>query len=105
MSEYSVCFITASSEEEARTLAYGLVESGLAACVNQVPGVTSVYTWQGKVEEAREVLLIAKTPTRLVQGLIERVRELHSYDVPEVIALPIEAGNPPYLSWINESVR
>lgn len=105
MSEYSVCLITASSAEEARTLAYGLVESGIAACVNQVPGITSVYTWEGKVEESQEILLIAKTRTNHVQGLIDKVKELHTYDVPEVIALPIGHGNPDYLRWINESVR
>ncbi len=105
MSEYSVCFITASSAQEARNLAYQLVQSGVAACVNQVPGVTSVYTWKGKVEESQEILLIAKTRTNHVQGLIDKVKELHTYDVPEVIALPIQGGNPDYLRWINESVR
>ena len=105
MSEYSVCFITASSAQEARNLAYQLVQSGVAACVNQVPGVTSVYTWKGKVEESQEILLIAKTRTNHVQGLIDKVKELHTYDVPEVIALPIHGGNPDYLRWINESVR
>lgn len=105
MSEYSVCFITASSPQEARNLAFNLVESGVAACVNQVPGVTSTYTWKGKIEEAQEVLLIAKTRTHHVQGLIDKVKELHTYDVPEVIAMPIHLGNPDYLRWINQSVR
>jgi periplasmic divalent cation tolerance protein len=105
MSEYCVCLITASSPQEARNLAYGLVESGLAACVSRVPEVTSVYSWMGKVEEAGEILLIAKTTSTHLQGLIDKVKELHSYDVPEVIALPIVGGNPGYLRWIDESVR
>ncbi|MCE7869427.1 divalent-cation tolerance protein CutA [bacterium CPR1] len=105
MSEYCVCLITASSPQEARNLAYGLVESGLAACVNRVPQVTSVYSWMGKVEEAGEILLIAKTTSTHLQGLIDKVKELHSYDVPEVVALPIVGGNRDYLRWIDESVR
>ncbi len=105
MSDYCVCLITASSPEEARNLAFGLVVAGLAACVNQVPQVTSVYSWEGRVEEAGEILLIAKTRSSHLQGLIDKVRELHSYDVPEVIALPIVGGNLHYLRWIDESVR
>ena len=95
-------FITASSREEAVRLAEALVAEKLAACVNRVDGVSSVYWWKGKVERAEESLLIAKTRGDLVGKLIARVKELHSYTVPEVIVLPIKEGNPDYLKWIDE---
>ncbi len=97
-----VVFITASSREEAAKLAEALVAEKLAACVNRVDGVSSVYWWEGKVEHAVESLLIAKTRGDLVEKLAARVKELHSYTVPEVIALPILSGNPDYLKWIAE---
>jgi len=97
-----VVFITASNREEAARLAEALVSEKLAACVNRVDGVSSVYWWEGKVEHAAESLLVAKTRGDLVEKLVARVKELHSYTVPEVIALPILAGNPDYLKWIGE---
>jgi len=100
---HAVVFITASSPAEGKTIADALVNEKLAACVNQVPGISSTYSWQGKVERATEVLLIAKTGWPLVNPLIARVKELHSYTVPEVIALPIAHGNPAYLRWIDET--
>ncbi|MEK7764942.1 MAG: divalent-cation tolerance protein CutA [bacterium] len=100
--DHAVVFITASSPAEGTRIADALVHEKLAACVNQVPGVVSTYWWQGKVERATEVLLIAKTGRPLVEPLIARVKELHSYAVPEVIALRIEHGNPDYLKWIDE---
>lgn len=86
-------------------MARTLVDERLAACANLVPGVTSTYWWQGKIEEASETLLVLKTRQDLLERLVARVKTLHSYIVPEVIALPVVGGNPAYLEWIDESVR
>ena len=99
-----VVYITASSRDEARALARALVEERLAACVNLLP-VESVYRWQGAVEEAAEVLLVVKTRRARLDALAARVRALHSYDVPEIIALPLVAGSPPYLQWIADETE
>ena len=99
-----IVFITASSTEEAERIAHALVEERLAACVNIVPGVTSVYRWEGQVQCDAEVLLIAKTVEASVARLVRRVKDLHSYDVPEVVALPITGGSPEYLAWLADSV-
>ena len=101
-SSYVVVYITCGSHEEATTIARDLVESRLIACANLVPGVTSIYRWEGKVESDQEVLLIAKTRQVLFPKLAERVTQLHSYDLPEVIALPLQAGLEGYLKWIDE---
>ncbi|OGS36382.1 MAG: hypothetical protein A2293_16805 [Elusimicrobia bacterium RIFOXYB2_FULL_49_7] len=101
---YSVIFITASNDAEAGNIASSLVAEKLAACANIIRGVSSTYRWKGKIETADEVLIIAKSKTALVEKIIERVRQLHSYEVPEIIALPIESGNKAYLQWIEESV-
>jgi len=100
-----VIFITASGEDEAARIARALVGEKLAACVNIVKNVRSIYSWQGKVEDASEVLMIAKTRKDLFDAVSVRVKELHSYDVPEIIALPIIAGSPEYLKWLNESTE
>jgi len=97
-----VVLITTPSETEARTLARDLVDARLAACANLLPGVQSLFHWNGKVEEAKEVLLILKSRTELFDRIEARVRELHSYEVPEIIALPILHGSDPYLAWIHE---
>ena len=97
-----VVLITASSPDEGARIAESLVAEKLAACVNRLDGLSSVYWWKGKMEHETESLLIAKTRGDLVELLIARVKELHSYSVPEVIALPIEAGNPEYMKWIEE---
>lgn len=99
-----VVFITAPSADDAARLGRTLVEERLAACANLVPGVASTYWWQGRVEDAREALLILKTRQELVGRVAARVRELHSSTVPEVIAVPIIGGNPAYLAWIDDSV-
>jgi periplasmic divalent cation tolerance protein len=96
-----VVLMTASSPEEGRKIADALVSEKLAACVNQVDGISSVYRWQGKIERSTESLLIAKTSRELTDRLTARVRELHSYTVPEVVVLPISGGNPDYLRWIS----
>lgn len=95
-----VVLITAPSEEVALKIARALVEERLAACVNLVPGLTSVYRWQGEVVEDKEVLLIVKTTTFAFPKLKERVLSLHPYTVPEIIALPIAEGHGPYLAWL-----
>ncbi len=99
-----VVFITAATAEEAERIGGALLADRLAACVQAVP-VHSAYWWKGAIAEAGETLLIVKTAARLVDALTARVRALHSYSVPEVIALPIVGGNPDYLRWIDESVR
>ena len=97
--------ITTSSLEEAERIAEALVQERLAACVNIVPAITSIYRWQEEVHRDSEVLLIAKSRPELFEPLAARVRELHSYEVPEIIAVPIVAGSKAYLSWIDEAVK
>jgi len=93
-------YITASSDDEAALLARTLVAERLIACANLVPGVQSFYWWEGQVQDDTEVLVIGKTRAGLVDQVIARVKELHSYDCPCVVALPITAGNEDYISWI-----
>ena len=102
---YVVVFITASSYEEARKIGDALVSQKKAACVNIVPRVNSLFRWKGKIEEAEESLLVVKTRTKLFPEVVSTVKEIHSYDVPEIIALPIVEGNPDYLQWINEETE
>ena len=104
MQEFVVVYVTAGSAEEADRLAGSLVEERLAACVNRIKSVQSVYRWQGKVERSEEELLIIKTSRDRFSALEKRVRELHSYSVPEVIALPIIEGSSGYLRWLREQV-
>ncbi|TEU12504.1 MAG: divalent cation tolerance protein CutA [Anaerolineales bacterium] len=103
--EYLLVSITTSSSEEAARIAEALVQERLAACVNIVPAITSIYRWQGEVHRDSEVLLIAKSRPELFESLAARVKELHSYEVPEIIALPIAAGSKAYLNWIDQSVQ
>lgn len=98
-----VVLITAPNEEVGLRIARALVEERLAACVNLVPGLTSVYRWQGEVVEDKEVLLIAKTTTFAFPRLKERVLALHPYTVPEIVALPIAEGHGAYLDWLREN--
>ncbi len=102
-SEPIVIYITAPGEEEAAGLARALVEAKLAACVNIITNVRSIYSWQGNIEDDREHLMIVKTQRHLFDRLAEKVREMHSYDVPEIVALPIVEGSPDYLKWLQES--
>jgi periplasmic divalent cation tolerance protein len=97
--------VTAPSAEKAAELARAVVEEGLAACGNVVPGLRSIYRWEGQVQDEAEVLLVFKTRASLFERLRARVVSLHPYQVPEVIALPIQAGHAPYLAWIRESTR
>ncbi len=93
-------YMTAASLEEAKSLARMLVEERLAACVNLLPGMTSVYRWEGTVQFGDEIVVIAKTRADLVDAVTARVRELHSYNCPCVVAVPIDGGNPDFLQWI-----
>lgn len=95
-----LCLATAPDRAVAERIARALVEERLAACVNLLPGITSVYRWQGSVETGGEVLLLAKTVPARLQALTARVAELHPYEVPEVIALEVSGGLPAYLQWI-----
>ena len=99
-----VVFMTAADGAEAARLADMLVGSRLAACVQIMPEMQSVYRWQGKIERATEVLLIAKTVASKFEELEREVRLLHSYETPEIIALPVTATSAPYLAWLRESV-
>ncbi len=98
-----VIFITAPNEEEAAKIARSLVEARLAACVNIIKNIRSIYTWQGNVEDDAETLMIVKTQKSLFPALSAKVREIHSYEVPEIIALPIIDGAEDYLKWLKES--
>jgi periplasmic divalent cation tolerance protein len=105
MSEPLVVLITAGSQEEAERIAQALVAEMLAACVNVVPGVTSIYRWEGEVQRDQEWLLVAKSRRDVLDRLVERVQEIHSYDVPEIIALPLAGGSEPYLRWLDSVVE
>jgi periplasmic divalent cation tolerance protein len=97
--------ITASSQDEAAKIGTALVDEHLAACVNIVPDIRSLFFWEGKTRDEHETLLIAKSRRPLLARLVCRVKTLHSYTVPEVIALPIVGGSPDYLAWLNETTK
>ena len=99
-----VVFMTAASGEEATRLAEMLVGAHLAACVQILPEMESVYRWEGKIERQSEVLLLAKTTQSKFDELEREVRALHSYETPEIIAVPVTAGSSPYLEWLNSSL-
>jgi len=105
MQEFIVVYVTAGSPEEGERIARTLVEERLAACINRTAPIQSVYRWQGNVEQSQEELLIIKTRRELFPALDRRVRELHSYSVPEIIALPVLEGNAEYLRWLREQVK
>jgi len=100
-----VVFLTASNGEEATRLADLLIGAQLAACVQILPEMESVYRWQGKIERQSEILLIAKTTAAKFADLEREVRVLHSYETPEIIAIPLVAGSTPYLEWLNNSLK
>lgn len=95
-----VVFVTASSEKEADRIGRRLVQERLAACVNLLPGVRSLFWWEGKVTEERETLMILKTRGTLFPDLVRTIKALHSYQVPEIVALPVKNGSADYLAWI-----
>ena len=104
MTDKRLVLSTAGSQEEAGKIAQALVERRLAACVNIIPGVASVYRWKGKVESASEWLLMIKTSAAVFPALRDALRELHSYDVPECLMIAVEDGDGAYLEWIGESL-
>lgn len=104
MNEFIVVYVTVGSSDEGDRLASALVEERLAACVNRIRPVRSVYRWQGKVEQSEEELLVIKTKRKLFDHLKKRVEALHSYSVPEIIALPILEGSEGYLKWLEEEI-
>ncbi len=99
-----VVLVTLPNAEAARAMARILVDERLAACGSVLPGMTSIYRWEGAVHEEAEALLVLKTTEAALPRLLARVPELHTYDVPEVLALPVGEGHPPYLAWVGESV-
>ncbi len=106
MTDARLIYITTDSTDEAQRIGRALVEERLAACVNILGGMKSLYWWEGEVSEGDETVLIAKTRSSLVDDLIERVKALHSYSCPCAISVPLESGNPDYLAWIaNETAR
>ena len=100
-----VVLITAKDALEAKTISDQLLEKKLIACANIVEGVQSVFWWQGKIDQAKETLIVLKSKPSLFKKIVKTVKAHHSYEVPEIIALPIIDGNPDYLRWIDESVR
>ena len=104
MTEAVLILTTAADEAEAQTIAQELVERRVAACVNIVPRIQSIYRWEGKVETAEEFLLIIKTTKVRSADVKSAIRELHSYDLPECIVISMEDGSAEYLKWIEESV-
>ncbi|MBI4666153.1 MAG: divalent-cation tolerance protein CutA [Nitrospinae bacterium] len=100
-----VVLITAGGEDEAERIAKTLVEENLAACVNIISGLRSIYRWEGKTCDEGEVLLVVKSSGALFDALEERARALHSYSTPEIVALPITHGSAKYMDWLNGSLR
>jgi len=104
-SEAIVVLVTCGSEEEAEKIANSLIEERLAACVNMISPVRSIYRWEGKIWDEREWMLIIKTQKKRFEDLEKKVKSLHSYSVPEVIALPVVEGFAPYLKWLEENTE
>jgi periplasmic divalent cation tolerance protein len=105
MTDLLVVLVTAPSAEKAAELARQLVEERLAACGNVLPGIRSIYRWEGKVQDEPEALLVLKTHRDRFEALRDRVLALHPYQVPEVLALPVEAGSEQYLAWVTGETR
>src|SRR4030067_3800871 len=101
--EFMVLLITASSMEEGEKIAGSLVENRMVACVNVVPSVKSFFFWEGKPAQESEILLIAKSRRSLLDKIVEHVKKIHSYKVPEIIALPVIGGSEEYLKWVEAS--
>ena len=105
MSEAIVVLVTCGTEDEAVEIAHALVEERLAACVNLISPVRSIYRWEGKIWDEKEWMLIIKTQKRRFEDLEKKVKSLHSYSVPEIIALPIIEGSASYLNWLEEMTK
>jgi len=105
MSDKIIVLITAGSPDEASMIARTLVDERLVACVNLLSGVRSIFVWEGKTQEASETLMICKSRMPMMDRIVARVRSLHSYSVPEILALPVVAGLPDYLRWVESSTQ
>ena len=103
--KHVVVLVTASGEEEAKKIAKRLLDERKAACVNIIDGVSSLFIWQGRQEEEQESLLVIKSGASLLPQIVETVKQVHSYDVPEIIALPVVGGNGDYLEWIDSGIE
>ncbi len=101
----NLIYITAKDKAEARKIGSELVESKLAACVNIIDNMNSMYVWQGKIQDDKEAILIAKTTEARVPLLIEKVKALHSYDCPCIVSIPVSGGNREFLDWIANEVK
>ena len=105
MSKYIVVFVTCASKKEAQVIAKRLLRDKSVACANIAEGINSLFWWKGKIDKAKESLLILKTVRKNFKKIQGRIKKLHSYEVPEIIALPIEAGEEKYLKWIDDSTE
>jgi len=105
MSNYIVIYVTTGSISEAKKIGRTLVKEKLVACSNIISPIHSIYNWQGKTCEDKEALMMMKTKKKLFKQIVKRVEELHSYDVPEIIAMPIIEGSSKYISWINDETK
>ena len=103
-STYHVVLVTVSSTSEAKSIAHHVLEERLADCVNLVPKISSIYWWEGKIEECRETLMIMKTRQDKLDELISSIKQLHSYDIPEIISVPLGKSSEDYLRWIDTSM-
>jgi periplasmic divalent cation tolerance protein len=103
--EEIIVYVTSSKEEEAFQIGRAVVEDGLAACVNIIPQISSIYRWKGEICEDHELLLIIKTRREMYKPLELRIKELHSYEVPEIIAVGVSDGSESYIKWIRESTK
>ena len=101
---YAFVYITTSGEEESKKIGKTLVEEKLAACVNIIPSIESIYLWKGEIEDDEESLLIAKTKVETVDKIIKRVKEIHSYETPAILAIPIIAGYKDYLDYLDSEM-
>lgn len=105
MKKACVVFVTVDTKKTADKITKAVLKERIAACVNAVHGVSSTYWWKGKIEKASEILLILKTRTSVLPALIKRVKALHPYSVPEIIALDIKKGYPDYISWVIKEAK
>ena len=104
MSPYRSVYATFKDLDQAKEIAHKIVEEGLVACVNIVPQITAIYRWEGKIEEDTEAAFFAKTQQHLIQQVTARIAQLHTYETPCIVVLPIESGHQPYLDWISGSL-
>jgi len=102
---FNVILVTAKDKEEAQVLSTALLESKLIACANIVPGAESMYWWEGKIERSQEALLVLKAQSKDFEAIRQLIKVKHSYDTPEIIAVPVEQGDQEYLQWLTRSVE